>query len=729
MNVSNYQEALNFISTEDRISFEDSFELSRLCSKLLRDKEKENQARDIIIRILDSWNKLDENAAGIWNDLTEAAGLYPYVETEQLSNSGLLRYEYHKSPYLEGIYLHSEQQTLSLQLLNNKSAVVSAPTSFGKSLLIEEVIASEVYSNIVIIQPTLALLDETRKKLLKYREIYKLIVSTNQDPSNAIGNIFLFTGERTVEYGKFPRIDFFVIDEFYKLSLDRDDDRAITLNHAFHKLLKQTNKFYLLGPMIKNIPAAFQERFEFTWMHTRFSTVAVDEINLQIQEKLKVKEKNELKKSRLFELLSTEKEATLIYCSSPNKATQLTIEYVQHLKLSHSVDDFATKNNDIIEWIDENINSKWSLITALQSGVGSHHGALPRHLGSSLVDAFNNGSVRHLFCTSTLIEGVNTSAKNVILFDKQKGRKQIDFFDYKNIAGRSGRMNKHFVGKVFRFENEPDQMELYVDIPLFNQEEAPLEVLITLDDAEVDESVKSKVSDFNNLPKELQEVLKKHASLGVDGQQEIVKVIESNLSHYHQLLKWSSFPSYDELLTVINLAWKYLLKGDENKADIRSAAQLTVLTIKYSRLRSMAVLIKDLVNDSYWKGEHPELQDRVDKATFFILNITRHWFDYKLPKWISVIGDLQDYAFRKNGLEPGDFSYFATSIEHGFLKSNLAALLEYDIPTSAVKKLEKSLNPDRAPEVLIQFLNSLSDKELKSMGLLNYEINKIRNAL
>jgi replicative superfamily II helicase len=40
----------------------------------------------------------------------------------------------------------------------------SAPTSFGKSLLIEEIVASKKYKNIIIIQPTLALLDETRKK-------------------------------------------------------------------------------------------------------------------------------------------------------------------------------------------------------------------------------------------------------------------------------------------------------------------------------------------------------------------------------------------------------------------------------------------------------------------------------------------------------------------------------------------------------------------------------------
>ncbi|MBK7476957.1 MAG: hypothetical protein IPI11_13450 [Haliscomenobacter sp.] len=91
---------------------------------------------------------------------------------------------------MQDVYLHEEQQTLSIELQSKRSVVVSAPTSFGKSLLIEELIASRIYKQIVIIQPTLALLDETRKKLLKYRETYKIIVSANQEPDDTKENIF-----------------------------------------------------------------------------------------------------------------------------------------------------------------------------------------------------------------------------------------------------------------------------------------------------------------------------------------------------------------------------------------------------------------------------------------------------------------------------------------------------------------------------------------------------------
>lgn len=57
--------------------------------------------------------------------------------------------------------------------------------------------------------------------------------------------------------------------------------------------------------------------------------------------------------------------------------------------------------------------------------------------------------IKYLFCTSTIIEGVNTSAKNIIYYDSTKGRRTpIDFFDYSNIKGRAGRLMVHYIGKT-----------------------------------------------------------------------------------------------------------------------------------------------------------------------------------------------------------------------------------------------------------------------------------------
>ncbi|WP_111309864.1 DEAD/DEAH box helicase [Confluentibacter sediminis] len=733
MSFESYNQAVDFLSSSKEISIEDSFDLSKYCTYLLRNNEREG--RDIVIRIHDIWDLIPEPTQQIWNDITESAGLYPYVNPKLLSKSALIRYEYHKSPFLKDVYLHEEQQQLSIELQSKRSIVVSAPTSFGKSLLIEEIIASQLYKQIVVIQPTLALLDETRKKLLKYKDIYKVVVSTSQEPDNEKGNIFLFTGERVVEYDKFPDIEFFVIDEFYKLSIDRDDDRAIALNQAFHRLLKYTNKFYLLGPMIKNIPVNFKNKFDLTWFPTEFATVAVDETSNLVEGRLKANEKKELKKLNLFNFLETLKEQTIIYCSSPNKATNLALEFLSFLMKSRvEIDNpFVLENNDIIDWIKESVNNKWSLNIALEYGIAFHHGALPRHLGSSIVDYFNNGSVRWLFCTSTLIEGVNTSAKNVVLYDKEKGRKPIDFFDYKNIAGRSGRMKKHFVGNVIRFEDQPEQMELFVDIPLFNQEQAPLEILISMQDEDIDEKAKPRLDIFNNLPEDLKDVIKLNSGISIDSQISIVSKIESDLDYYHNQLSWTSLPkNFNNLSTVIELCWD-TLTGPGDKTYIEgigrlSARWLASFTFSYINLKSINSVIRAYINDSFWIERIPDLQKRIDTTTYSILHITRHWFDYKLPKWLNVVSNLQEYTFKKHNMTYGNYSFIASSIENGFLHPNIAALNEYDIPHSAIRKLNKYVSKDKTPEMNIINLNQLTDEELISNGLLKYEIEKIRKA-
>lgn len=727
MSFSNYHSAIEFVNSKSKFNFEESYNLLSYANKLFY--KNEDEGRDIIIRLLDKENAISENCKILFNDLIEAFGLYPYVDESLLTGSSFLRYEMHKSPYLKDVYLHEEQFDISTALQSDKSVVLSAPTSFGKSLLIEEVVASNKYKNIVIIQPTLALLDETRKKLSKYNDLYKIIVSTSQEPLKDKGNLFLFTGERVVEYSLFPEIEFFIIDEFYKLSLKREDDRAITLNSALHKLLKHTNKFYMLGPMIKEIPIEFKQKYDLLWYPSDFRTVAVDEISLEINEKLKVKEKEERKKEKLFNLLLETQEPTLIYCSSPKKATDLAISFVEFLKNKQPELNSENENQTTIEWLDENISSNWFLNEGLKRYTAIHHGAVPRHLGSTIVDLFNKKTIRYLFCTSTLIEGVNTSAKNVILFDKKKGTKDIDFFDYKNIAGRSGRMNNYYIGNVYRFESKPSQLELDIDIPIFSQDDAPLEILINLDEDELKDSSRLRMQEFENFDEEFKEILKRNASISLEGQINILNEIESKLTEYSGILVWDNYPKYDELKVVLKLCWDYLLKSVDNKAGIRSSDQLAVLAIKYSIKKSVKGIIDELFKEKYWIEQFQDEKERINYLSYFALNVTRHWFDYKLPKWITVINDIQKYVFNKNGLKSGNYLFYASQLENGFLPSNLAALLEYDVPHSAIQKIQKRLrNSDITTEELIEnFKSKEVEKRLERIGLIKYEIEKIKS--
>ena len=62
-----------------------------------------------------------------------------------------------------------------------------------------------------------------------------------------------------------------------------------------------------------------------------------------------------------------------------------------------------------------------------------------------------------LICTSTLIEGVNTAAKSVLIYDKAIANRNYDFFTFSNIRGRAGRLGQHHVGKVYLSTDLPDR--------------------------------------------------------------------------------------------------------------------------------------------------------------------------------------------------------------------------------------------------------------------------------
>ena len=87
-------------------------------------------------------------------------------------------------------------------------------------------------------------------------------------------------GDRTQERVRhridLTNIDFFVVDEFYKLDFRRVEDkqRAIELNLAFHQLAATGAQFYLLGPNVQAIKGL--DKYEFHFIPSDYSTVAVD---------------------------------------------------------------------------------------------------------------------------------------------------------------------------------------------------------------------------------------------------------------------------------------------------------------------------------------------------------------------------------------------------------------------------------------------------------------------
>ena len=109
-----------------------------------------------------------------------------------------------------------------------------------------------------------------------------------------------------------------------------------------------------------------------------------------------------------------------------------------------------------------------------------------------------------MFCTNTIIEGVNTSAKNVIYYDDKIGTRNVDYFDYSNIRGRAGRLMEHCVGRVINLKKPPEEKEMSVDIPAYTQNPIDDEVLVNIEKADVKPFNMERYQRFEELPKDLQ---------------------------------------------------------------------------------------------------------------------------------------------------------------------------------------------------------------------------------
>lgn len=76
-------------------------------------------------------------------------------------------------------------------------------------------------------------------------------------------------------------------------------------------------------------------------------------------------------------------------------------------------------------------------------------GYLPPAIRERIEGLFREGKISTLFCTSTLLEGVNLPADNLVITTNKIGRAGMTAVDFKNLIGRVGRIEFNLYGNVF----------------------------------------------------------------------------------------------------------------------------------------------------------------------------------------------------------------------------------------------------------------------------------------
>lgn len=650
------------------------------------DEAGRRRARDLVIRCRERREELGASTE-LLDALVARCGLYPYLDPDALGLADLLSYEAHRplaQPSGRDLVFHAMQAEAYVRLMDGENVVLSAPTSFGKSLIIDTLVASGRYHNVVLIVPTIALIDEARRRLTSTAPNHKVITHPSQAPAER--NVWVLTQERALELDPLPSVDLLVVDEFYKLSLEQDPERGELLNQALYRLWKKARQFYLLGPNVGGLvtlPAAF----EFRYLPSTDSTVAVDLIHVDTEDG---------DEATLARLVRDELSGpTLIYCSSPARATEFARVIVGALR-----DQGRDRDGDeeAADWIAQHYASDWSLVNAIRAGVGIHHGRVPRSLGHWMVQAFNaeDAKLRYLVCTSTLIEGVNTTAKNVVIVDHKLQRKALDLFTFNNIRGRSGRMFRHFTGRVYLFGPEPGgELEL-VDIPVLTQPDStPESLLLEVEEPDLTSKSKDRLAPFLAQDQLSLDTLKANPGVDLQRQLDLAETLADNPADWSSVLRWSRplFPEYDQLKAVIGLIWESFPGPRQGRRwGPGSASALTYLLFSMrprDGLFDPATLIES--QRSWWVGKDDEKTG--DDIVLEVLTFLRNAVGFGVPRYLRVLDTIQREVLGRAGVATGDLRPYAAALEGLFMPAPLAALDEYGLPPEVAGRLQRQLVP------------------------------------
>ncbi|MFM0939071.1 DEAD/DEAH box helicase [Yersinia enterocolitica] len=683
MNIAKYNELKNKIIAENSLWLEIIIELINEYNKHVN----YHLIQDLVLRMLDKKDLFNENI-NLLNRLVLELGLFPYVEGDGLDFKTKFGMDVFLSPINQETTFHVKQAEVYYRIINGENIVLSAPTSFGKSLIIDALISSQCFNNIVVVVPTIALMDELKKKFHKHNATYKIITQSNQDAAEK--NIFIYTQERVIERNfKTTKVDFFIIDEFYKLAPSSNADyRCDRLNIAFYKLYNICKRFYMLGPNIDGIIDGLEEDLNCSFVKfDKYKTVAADEFYYELKTKGKDEyvdiERDEYLKGILKNLNSDEQ--TVIYCKSPKRANSL-MSKILAMGLTKRHDE----NNAFTRWLRDNYHPEWSLANAVDYGVACHHAKLPRAIGSFIVDSFNKKSISVLVCTSTLIEGVNTNAKNVIIYDDCiTGRTKLDSFTFNNISGRSGRMFEHFVGKIHIIGSRPKQQLPLIDIPIITLSEKASDSMLLQIQNDLSETNLTRIFKYTHqqiLPIEL---INKHQGVSPEKLLTFADALMEQCGKWHNVMAWDSlYPTKDQLNHLCFILFEYFSLSRMGNGAVKTASQL------HTRLRSVMSHESDLklINDeySYWKNRSVDYTP--DDAVQVIFDFKRNLVSYNLPKIILAINDIQKLIFSRFDYTFGDYTNFCHALEAHFELPTLVTLEEFGIPMQVSKKIAKIAN-------------------------------------
>lgn len=478
-----YPDKISDIDVSDALRFTDI--LSKSTDKQNGDIHK-NIAQQMI-SILDYIYPGDERIRYVMASVLKSVSNYrglQHVSTEYIGDD-----------LLDSLYAQVEKQMLKIPNECNKHFFIeqkeiydafdsrllsySGPTSIGKSFIIRVFIKDHIIrgdrNNYLIIVPTRALINECSSKiindlgpLLKEKKYRVCTIPDLLDTEPSYNYIYVLTPERAFYLllgNEELVIDYLFIDEAHILS--SNDPR----NSFYYKVIdivdKKKNAPHIVfaSPNIPN-PGVYLEMVDESSItenlsgsdyRTAFSPVNqikqfwdFVEHDLYVENDIdsgfvKITDfKSDYKFMDLLKLVGRGKQ-NLIYCNSRQSAIEFAREYASLENENHTNPELVKLAEDL----KRQIHSDYYLPELLLHGVAYHIGYLPQTISLRIEELYKAGLINTVFCTSTLMEGVNLPADNLFVTDYLCGRSPLSIVDFKNLMGRVGRIDYNLYGNVF----------------------------------------------------------------------------------------------------------------------------------------------------------------------------------------------------------------------------------------------------------------------------------------
>lgn len=576
-----------------------------------------------------------------------------------------------------------------------KRLVVSAPTSFGKTRIVREIILHNEYKNIAFIMPTVSLLSEQYQELKAHIEGYVISKSSKVNIDNNKSYILVLTPERMssfLEENSGFKIDFFVMDEIYKVDYKLDDDRFRVFSDILYRLAKTGADFYLAGPYISDFSQKFRSKFDV--IMKKYSTEIVQKDYYSL-DNIKNKGKHYIEFG-VIKIIGDKFKNLLRIVSEESIDGKFLIYRYQKQYVEDTAKKFLetwpvkAHNQELVEYLTNTVSPNWDLIACIKRGVAFHHGAMPRHIQDLVVDEFNDRTehgLNYLFCTTSLTEGINSAAKNVVIYDKKIGNGDfLKTLDRKNIEGRAGRFMQHFVGRVFHLETqEDDDAETNVEIEYLDGENPAIEALIQLSDDDIPTDMQGSINYLSERLEYLgisQNDIKANRFVGVDGQIELI----IHLRQADNLEKYcfsEQIPSKECLTRILTTCYDFLFtehdKGRNFDSDVGQSIllQLTKYYIYFSPT------FKELLLHSTVESARESDNSRIR----YVFDLVSKYFEFTWPKYLKAFSNIYNLIAIEKHQPKISLDMVIAKLEYGTTHNHEIILRDSGLPNEIVKKI------------------------------------------